>query len=192
MSSSRVRMPGPRIQQINGITKHRCGRCKEWFDISQFSVANSTGIVSAYCSPCAREWSSEYRIKNREALRVKDKIHRISRKERDPIAFEAAHFKKSIYSRYRLSVEDYEKLVELLGNLCGICKKPEPTPGKRLSVDHDHKCCPGTRSCGNCIRGLLCSVCNPRLGRFETYEVEMLEWCDRRVDFTNMPRDPEN
>jgi hypothetical protein len=33
-------------------------------------------------------------------------------------------------------------------------------------VDHDHACCPGTRSCGKCIRGMLCNRCNTGLGMF--------------------------
>ena len=57
-----------------------------------------------------------------------------------------------------------EKLQEQ-GGVCAICYEPCATGG-RLSVDHDHGCCPGRKSCGKCLRGLLCRRCNIDLGGF--------------------------
>lgn len=31
-------------------------------------------------------------------------------------------------------------------------------------LDHDHACCPGTRACARCFRGLLCRRCNAAAG----------------------------
>lgn len=45
---------------------------------------------------------------------------------------------------------------------CELCGSEE-----NLSIDHDHACCPGSYSCGKCVRGVLCSECNSKLGVVE-------------------------
>ncbi|GGP31473.1 hypothetical protein GCM10010501_72640 [Streptomyces libani subsp. rufus] len=81
-------------------------------------------------------------------------------------------FASDVKSRYGITAEDYEALLEAQGGACAICREP-CTTGNRLSVDHDHECCPGRRSCGKCIRGLLCTRCNPGIGYFRD-NVELL------------------
>lgn len=65
---------------------------------------------------------------------------------------------------YNLTPSQYEALKESQGFACAICKIPESD--RNLAVDHDHACCPGKRSCGRCVRGLLCKRCNTGLGSF--------------------------
>jgi hypothetical protein len=51
---------------------------------------------------------------------------------------------------------------------CPICLKEFDRYS--LVVDHDHNCCDGDKSCGKCIRGLLCRVCNQGLPKSATPE----------------------
>ena len=46
---------------------------------------------------------------------------------------------------------------------CGICHRPDPG-ARDWHTDHDHACCPGTKSCGKCVRGVLCRGCNTAIG----------------------------
>lgn len=71
----------------------------------------------------------------------------------------------NMYRKYRITGEQYESLLETQGGVCAICGSP-PESNKMLAVDHDHNCCPGSKSCGQCIRGLLCLRCNVSLGNF--------------------------
>lgn len=81
---------------------------------------------------------------------------RVGRRCRDCIS-EVAHAAR-IGKTFNLTPEKYALLLAAQGGKCAIChRKPI---SKRLACDHDHKCCPGPVSCGECVRGLLCRNCN--------------------------------
>jgi len=65
--------------------------------------------------------------------------------------------------KYGLSAQACEELLRRQDGLCAICGL---ALGESFHVDHDHSCCRGVGSCGQCIRGLLCMRCNPGLGAF--------------------------
>jgi hypothetical protein len=71
---------------------------------------------------------------------------------------------------YKMSLETFDQMVKDRGGRCDICGK---IPDTILHIDHDHSCCPGRKSCGECIRGLLCTKCNMSLGGFND-NVELL------------------
>lgn len=64
--------------------------------------------------------------------------------------------------RYGLSQPQYDAMVIAQHGGCRLCGE-----AVTLYVDHDHACCPGEQTCGQCIRGLLCSKCNVKLAVLE-------------------------
>jgi hypothetical protein len=62
--------------------------------------------------------------------------------------------------------ETFTRLLAEQGNACGMCHEVF-TERSVIFVDHDHRCCPEKRSCGRCVRGLLCLRCNTGLGYVE-------------------------
>lgn len=67
---------------------------------------------------------------------------------------------------------DYDTLLQKQGGRCAMCGTDACATGQRFSVDHDHACCPGEFSCGECVRGLLCRRCNGALGFIEDQELQ--------------------
>ena len=68
---------------------------------------------------------------------------------------------------YNIDIPTYLALGDDQGWLCKCCAIPIAPYSDATAIDHDHKCCPwfdanGTqlRTCGRCIRGLLCHRCN--------------------------------
>jgi hypothetical protein len=71
---------------------------------------------------------------------------------------------KHVESTYELTDAEYQALYEFQGGRCYICRRANGTT-KRLAVDHNHRLpCSTvhgqTKGCKQCVRGLLCSLCN--------------------------------
>jgi hypothetical protein len=87
---------------------------------------------------------------------------------------ESPESKKKSARKYRISLygltqEDFGRLLEKQGGGCGMCAT-HFEDGQRIHVDHDHRCCKAkNRSCGKCVRGLLCHTCNIAVGYIEQY-----------------------
>lgn len=69
-----------------------------------------------------------------------------------------ANHAKRVELVYSITPDDYKRILVFQRGVCAICQRFPRS--KRLSVDHDHSCCSGPVSCGQCVRGLLCKACN--------------------------------
>jgi len=77
--------------------------------------------------------------------------------------------------QFTLTEEGYEQICAAQGGVCGCCGRTEVAKIRILGVDHDHMCCPEPgRSCGRCVRGLLCGGCNGLIGMYELCQLGTL------------------
>ncbi len=69
--------------------------------------------------------------------------------------------------RYGLSPSEVSHMLARQGGRCLICGISQDDAPQVFAVDHDHSCCnDAVRTCGKCVRGILCRTCNAGLGLF--------------------------
>lgn len=140
-----------------------CSKCGVERNESEFHrQLNSPDGLMYQCKSCSARRLREYRKKNPEEVRARDRdlygreLKRFQKKGRDKYHKDPAHHKdKYLKSLYGLAPGEFKRMLSEQGGVCAICKLP-PTGKRSLGVDHDHKS--GT------IRGLLCGPCNSGIG----------------------------
>lgn len=153
-----------------------CPKCVKTKPFSEFhkNSASRDGL-QRWCKACRNEAEAKWRTENPERARVRHaKSHAKNREKRNArgAAWRAQNPEKvransakrtpeqiravNLWSLYRLRPEDWEALYVAQDKKCATCGRKT----KKLCVDHDHSCCPGPKSCGKCVRGLLCRQCN--------------------------------
>jgi len=95
--------------------------------------------------------------------------------------------KSNLKRLYKLTPEEYDRMLQAQGFKCLSCGDvySGKTNGKdrgTFAVDHDHTCCAGQKSCGKCIRGLLCYACNCILGLAKD-SIEKLDFCRAYLEY---------
>lgn len=160
-----------------------CSKCEKMRDLNEFST-NSANLDGKdyWCKECR---SAYHKIKYPRSMKVMYKDDESKQCRRcEKIKLLTQFPKKSgggritycrecskdtgiLYNlkKMELTPDEYIKMFEDQNGKCYICKKEEPShTKKRLSVDHDHKCCGKGKACKKCVRKLLCSQCNIALG----------------------------
>ena len=166
--------PGSGVDRKN---MKKCPRCLEDKPVSEFNKdASKKDGFTSYCRPCSNRATKEHYEKNKERYnknskawkknnpdKVKEWIENNSDYWKEWEKKNPDKAKERTARQYGMTREDYNNLLAQQNNRCAICRE-ESKDGKALSVDHDHSCCPGKKSCGKCVRQLLCSGCNWMLG----------------------------
>lgn len=130
------------------------------------------------CKLCARETANKWYHNNQERHHINTKAWYQANKDYFKGRYEYNQdtaFAKSLFRKYKMTVQEYDALLDIQGGGCAICHQVCPS-GRRLNVDHDHQCCPGgknTTTCGLCVRALLCMNCNQALGKLHD-DVELV------------------
>lgn len=119
------------------------------------SVLDRDAAGNKLCNTC-REWKPTADFSNSSTAR--DGLNYLCRR---------CQASNRMKAKYGLDLDHYEALLAAQSGCCAICRRVLTTSQSRLAIDHDHNCCPGPASCGNCIRGLLCPNCNRALGLFQ-------------------------
>lgn len=144
------------------ITCNTCNESKPTTDYWRDS-SRSSGY-KGYCKKCKPD-RGEYH--KQWAKDNADKMREYSRRSKAKPENKLRDKKRTYQTRYGITMEEFEAMVISQGGVCAICKRNAlNATGKAFAVDHDHKCCPGKSSCGKCVRGALCQVCNQALGMF--------------------------
>jgi hypothetical protein len=136
-----------------------CTYCKVEQDVSLFSFDKQkrNGLTS-WCRTCRLEGSRRWKAANPDVVRNSRLKH-----------------------KFGITLDRYTEIFNAQGGVCAICRQVEKVVvrsdgyiRRELAVDHDRSCCPTDRSCGECVRGLLCQSCNTGIGKLGD-SVERLE-----------------
>lgn len=159
------------------------------------SPVGKHGVI-AICKPCSRERRRQWYVNNREDVKARERARHfanrdVAREKRrayyeenraERIAAVRAYYQanrericeservagkaRRLRQHYGMSEAEWASLFAAQGDACAICGTVEPGHKFGWSTDHDHSCCPSKRTCGACIRGILCHARNTGLGQF--------------------------
>jgi hypothetical protein len=120
---------------------------------------------------CAAEYKKVYNKAYQESHKKEISSAVIRRHISNP-ALRKKHSRTSMLNRRGTDEEWFSVKLKEQNYCCAICETPlNEETSLKTHIDHNHKCCNVNgghdKTCGKCLRGLLCSKCNLRLGHLE-------------------------
>jgi hypothetical protein len=169
--------------ESNGVNKYCSVKCRK----IKYPCPSQDPEVQKQKTREYRESHPEYAAKILENFNRKRADKATDDRNSNKEFYRALEFAREM-KKYGTTVEWYrDRLIEQNG-LCAMCGHLSHHHGtiQRLQVDHDHKCCDlHTKSCGRCLRGLLCADCNILLSYLERFLADLANPQNGEVDLRN-------
>lgn len=160
----------------NRVPKNQATHCKNGHEYTEENTYIQPKTGQRACRTCQRisnkkRWE---RLKGDPDHNVRVRKSRAKWRDENP----EYHKYHGLFRDYQITRESYEQMLREQDNKCLICEV-ELTEEARPQVDHDHECCPGAKkTCGKCVRGIICGLCNQGLGQFKDDEFRLRKAAD--------------
>lgn len=189
-------MPPTKLQVTD--EGRQCSECLTFHPWDNF-YTDPTGLNgrSSKCKPCRRAARNRAWRENTNGTRDRGIARKANWTPEQRATFIKDQFIYRLKRDFNITEEQYMWLLARQGNVCALCFEPETkvhhrnNEVMRLAVDHDHRCCSeSAKSCGKCIRGLLCYSCNMMMGKIESKPAlakRFADYIDRRPLATHCP-----
>jgi hypothetical protein len=148
-------------------TCHKCDSVKPTSEF--YKNARRYDGIAVWCKTCMNDYA---RTRNQaltpeqksiNAVKALERYHSLPIDDRKQDPQKKQHWR--LQRMYNKTQTWYDETLKKQGGVCAICG--QPPKNNQLAVDHDHSCCAGDKSCGDCVRGLLCIKCNVRLSALD-------------------------
>lgn len=114
----------------------------------------------ATCKETIQKYARKYYQKNRTEIRKRNAEHYAKNRKRilaQQKKYQPTRYARSLKSRYRMTLEEYEARLLFQNHECAACRTDLRELKKRhIHVDHCHR--------SKKVRGILCGPCNIALG----------------------------
>lgn len=175
-------------------TRHRCTGCNSIKLITEFPNNKETPCgKDPRCKQCRHEARRERmgavlekpraESEAERRARIKESARKYAKDNEAKLSFNNKLFK--LKANFNMTMDQLYWLFSIQKSRCFLCGEPEVRIDSRtglvmrLSIDHDHRCCPDRgKSCGTCVRHLLCSTCNIMIGFAENKPAVVYRFAD--------------